>query len=188
MELRKCSLCKGEFELITENFHRNKSEVGGFDYRCKPCKLTYYNTHKEKMNQNAIKWQSENPERTKAIERKYRQSDKHKATRKVWRKKEYDEKYGIDMEWTLLRNTRIRLHNAIKNGFKKGETLDMLGCSIKEYYVYLEQRFDKNMDWGNYGTYWEIDHTIPLSKGGSFHYTNTTPMTISENRSKSNKL
>ena len=44
------------------------------------------------------------------------------------------------------------------------------------------------MTWENYGTYWEIDHTTPLSKGGSPHYTNTTPMTISENRSKSNRV
>jgi 5-methylcytosine-specific restriction endonuclease McrA len=44
------------------------------------------------------------------------------------------------------------------------------------------------MNWDNYGTHWEIDHTIPLSKNGSFHYTNTTPMTISENRSKGNRV
>ena len=44
------------------------------------------------------------------------------------------------------------------------------------------------MNWGNYGTYWEIDHTFPLSKGGSFHYTNTQPLTIEENRSKGNKI
>ena len=44
------------------------------------------------------------------------------------------------------------------------------------------------MNWDNYGTYWEIDHSIPLSKGGSFHYTNTSPMAISENRSKGSKL
>ena len=83
---------------------------------------------------------------------------------------------------------RIRLNHALKNNFKSGKTLELLGCSIKEYSVYLEKQFDKNMNWGNYGTYWEIDHTIPLSKDGSFHYTNTTPMTVSENRSKNNKL
>ena len=43
------------------------------------------------------------------------------------------------------------------------------------------------MSWENYGIYWEIDHIKPLSKGGSFHYKNTQPLTIPANRSKSNK-
>lgn len=188
MELRKCSLCKEELELSSKNFYKNKHEVGGFDYRCKPCKKTHYQTNKEKYKETSKNWQLNNPDKVKSITKKYRQSEKGITTRKKYRKEEYDQKYGKDMEWTLSRNIRIRLHHALKNNFKSGKTLELLGCSIKEYALYLEQRFDKNMNWGNYGTYWEIDHTIPLSKGGSFHYTNTTPMIIAENRSKSNKL
>jgi 5-methylcytosine-specific restriction endonuclease McrA len=44
------------------------------------------------------------------------------------------------------------------------------------------------MNWDNYGVDWEVDHIHPLSKGGSFHYTNTQPLTIEENRSKGDKL
>jgi len=46
------------------------------------------------------------------------------------------------------------------------------------------------MSWDNYGRdeYWEIDHIIPISKGGSFHYTNTQPLSIEENQKKGNKL
>jgi 5-methylcytosine-specific restriction endonuclease McrA len=51
---------------------------------------------------------------------------------------------------------------------------------------YLESQFTTDINWENYGIYWEIDHIKPLSKGGSFHYTNTQPLTISENLSKSN--
>tara|TARA_B110000046_G_C12965468_1_gene386479 strand:+ start:695 stop:1264 length:570 start_codon:yes stop_codon:yes gene_type:complete len=188
MKLRKCSKCKEEFELISENFHRNKTEVGGFDYRCKPCKLSHYISNKKIYKDRSTLWQITHPERAKEISKKYRQTDKHKTTNKVWKKKEYDEKYNVDMEWTILRNTRIRVHNALKYGFKKGKTLDMLGCSIKEYLIYLEERFDLNMNWDNYGTYWEIDHIYPLSKGGSFHFTNTQPMEVIENRKKSNKI
>ena len=43
------------------------------------------------------------------------------------------------------------------------------------------------MNWDNYGSYWEIDHIKPLSKGGSFHYTNTQPLTVKENRRKGAK-
>ena len=44
------------------------------------------------------------------------------------------------------------------------------------------------MNWNNYGTYWEIDHIYPISKGGSFHYINTQPLTVLENQVKSNKI
>ena len=188
VKLRKCSLCKLELELTSINFHKNKNEVDEFDYRCKKCKLTHYNSNKETYKANSLNWQKNNLEKNSITQKKYKQSEKGVATRKKYRKKEYSQKYGVDIEWTLLRNLRIRLRNALKKEFKTGITLELLGCSIKEYSLYLEKQFTKNMNWDNYGTYWEIDHTIPLSKNGSSHYTNTTPMTISENRSKGNRV
>ena len=44
------------------------------------------------------------------------------------------------------------------------------------------------MNWENWGIYWEIDHIIPLNKGGTFHFSNTQPLTITNNRKKSNKI
>ena len=67
-------------------------------------------------------------------------------------------------------------------------TIKYLGCNFNEYSEYLENQFDKNMSWENYGEYWEIDHIIPLSKGGSFYYTNTQPLTVEENRKKKDRL
>jgi hypothetical protein len=188
MEYRKCSLCKLELELSPINFHKNKREIGGYDYRCKPCKLTYYKKNSIKMIEDSKRWKEQNPLGVKLHSSKYRQSEKGVATRIQYRKTEYDQKYGVDMEWTILRNMRIRFRNALTKGFKTGKTIELLGCNIKEYIIYLEQQFDGGMNWGNYGKYWEIDHIHPLSKGGSFHYTNTQPLSISENRSKGNKI
>jgi hypothetical protein len=188
VKLRKCSLCKLELELISINFHKNKNEVDGFDYRCKKCKLIHYNSNKETYKTNSLNWQKNNPEKNSLTQKKYKQSKKGVTTRKKYRKKEYDQKYGVDMEWTLLRNLRIRLRNALKKEFKSGKTIELLGCSIEEFKLHLEKQFDKNMTWENYGTYWEVDHIQPLSKEGSFHYTNTQPMHFSENRSKGNRI
>jgi len=188
MNFRKCSVCKEELELSSDNFHRNKREIGGFDYRCKKCKLVHYNLNKDKYKENSINWQQNNKNKVKAISKKYRKSEKGISKRKEYRKEEYNKKYGIDIEWTLIRNLRIRLYNSLKKNVKTGTTLELLGCSIEEYKQYLESLFTPEMNWDNYGKYWEIDHIIPLSKGGSFHYTNTQPLTVSENRKKKNKL
>ena len=66
-------------------------------------------------------------------------------------------------------------------------TLDLIGCSREDFINYIEKQFTSEMDWDNYGVYWELDHIKPLSKDGTFHYTNCQPLTITENRKKSNK-
>jgi hypothetical protein len=66
-----------------------------------------------------------------------------------------------------------------------------------EYFTYLEQQFDSNMNWNNYGEYWEIDHIKPIDSFDltveeniyqCFHYSNTRPLNKTENKAKSNKI
>ena len=61
----------------------------------------------------------------------------------------------------------------------------------------LEMNFTDKMNWKNYGTYWEIDHKIPIDhfiKKGITNQKiinvlcNLQPLTYKENREKSNKL
>ena len=51
------------------------------------------------------------------------------------------------------------------------------------------------MSWKNYGSYWEIDHILPLKVAIGVndlsklnHFTNLRPLKASENRSKGAKL
>jgi hypothetical protein len=156
--MRTCPKCKESKPLTTENFYKNKSEVGGFQYTCKVCHKDHY---KRKDNQRWYK-----PE----VNLKYKNS-----------------RYHNDPAYKLLHQLRVRLNQYLKVG-RQDKNISFLGCSSEEWVVYLQERFDGNMNWENHGTYWEIDHIIPLSKGGSFHYTNTQPLTLQENRTKSNKV
>jgi len=72
-----------------------------------------------------------------------------------------------------------------------------LGCSIEEFKLHLEKQFNRAMNWENYGTYWEVDHIKPcasfnlidpIQQQECFHYTNTQPLSCSDNRSKADKL
>lgn len=83
--------------------------------------------------------------------------------------------------------TRIRLALKDKKEIKEQETIKYLGCDYEFLKNYIENKFQPNMTWDNYGE-WEIDHIIPVSKNGSFHYTNLQPLWKIDNRKKGNKI
>ena len=139
------------------------------------------------MDQNYWKqYYIKNKERMKASHKKHRDNPEYKEYNREYQKNRRE----VDSTFKVKDNLRSRIYNAIQDGFKlnKNKFIDEIGCDIEEYFVYLEQRWDNNMSWDNYGEYWEIDHIIPISKGGSFHYKNTQPLTVTENRHKSDKI
>ena len=147
------------------------------------------------MEQDYNKWKEyfkkhyqENKAKRKALVIKNREKKKD-----IWRKYEANwkrQRRKTNPDQKIKEAIRTRIYRAVKDGFKNksNNSIDELGCSIKKYLIYLEQQFNEHMSWDNYGSYWEIDHIIPLSKGGSFHYTNTQPLTITENRQKGNQI
>lgn len=195
--MKKCTSCKVELPL--NEFNKDASRGDNLSPKCKSCfkrdNALRYQKKKKSIKEHNRKWNQKNKETNKETWKIYYQNNRDQLIEKAktWNK-ENRERFNKRMRETrdpLAQSVRSRIHKALKkylNEKKEYSTEYYLGCSIKEYSLYLEKRFDENMNWDNYGTYWEIDHTIPLSKGGSFHYTNTTPMIISENRSKSNKL
>jgi len=212
MEKKKCPNCN-ELKSILD-YHQCSSRKDGLQVYCKKCKKERFKEskqksdkkyqkkylsipeNKEKKLQGVKQYQLDNPKKQKEYIKKYRQSRKGIITRKKYRKKEYQEKYGKDPIFTLKITLRNRLKNALKKGFKKGKTLDMLACSIEEFKLYLEKQFKENMNWGNYGSYWELDHIKPCDAFNlelleeqykCFNYKNIQPLEINKNRIKSNK-
>jgi 5-methylcytosine-specific restriction endonuclease McrA len=141
--------------------------------------LEYYHKNKDKSK----KYKESNKEKNKEYQKIYYQQNKENI-------KEYKKGYfNNNPEAKLINKTRRKVANEIEKGIRfMNSTMKYLGCNFTEYSKYLENKFDKNMSWENYGEYWEIDHIIPLSKGGSFHYTNTQPLTVEENRKKKDRL
>mgnify|MGYP003660046750 FL=1 len=100
---------------------------------------------------------------------------------------EYKRKRGLTPQQKIISNLRNRVYKMLIEEIESKPTLELIGCSREDFFHYVEKQFDNKMDWNNYGTYWELDHIQPLSKGGTFHYTNCQPLTITENRKKSSK-
>ena len=184
--MKKCTKCKVE-KPLTE-FHKDKNRKDGFMSGCKSCKLIYSSKHRDKINLYAKKYYKEN--REEHLKRNKEWYWGNKEYKMEYQKKYKKQRRSTDIKYKIKVNTISRISKAIKKYSltKKSSSIKELGCAIKEYFAYLEQQFTDNMSWDNYGTYWEIDHIYPLSKGGSFHYTNTQPLTIEENRRKSNRL
>jgi len=118
-----------------------------------------------------------------------KQQDIERRPEKNEKKKE---KYATDINFRLRAIVASRLHKALMRN-KKYSTLDYLGCDIDFLRKWLEFRFDGNISWENYGSYWEIDHILPVSAFDlsdqtqidiCFNWTNLQPLETAENRSK----
>lgn len=102
-----------------------------------------------------------------------------------------------DPFFKLKFNIRSLIRNSLKRKFteKSKKTNEILGCSYEEFKLHLESKFDGNMNWENQGSYWHMDHIIPISSAETEedvyrlnHYTNFQPLYWEDNLKKGNKL
>ena len=63
-----------------------------------------------------------------------------------------------DVNFRLIRNTRRRIHHALKGKSKSFSTVNILGIDTDLYRKWLEFQFTPEMNWENI----EIDHVKPI--------------------------
>jgi hypothetical protein len=177
--MKECSKCNAKKSF--NEFFKNKSNPDGYEYSCKVCRKKYVKETQKSVQQRYY----ENHKEERIFKNRVYELSQVEKTRE--NHKLYMRKRRQDPKWRLKESIMAIINFHL--GKKSKSTIEYLGCSYEEYALYLENQFDKNMNWENYGKdkYWEIDHIQPLSKGGSFHYTNTRPCPINENRSKGNR-
>jgi hypothetical protein len=154
--LKKCQMCNNEF-----NAKRNNIKY------CSECRIIktqqinkkYREKNKEKRNVHNKMYREIHKEeialRMKDYNKIYKET--HKEDRKKYRKtkKEKDENYRVEQ---ILRS---KLHTFLKS--KNIELYsDLIGCSLKHFKEWIEYNFTNQMNWNNYGTYWHMDHIIPV--------------------------
>ena len=145
------------------------------------------------------------------------QTEKYKKMKSVWdkrysskpaSKKKLNEhmhnKYMNDPIFKIKVLLRNRINKALIRGMKPNSAVKLLGCTIDELKVHLEDKFYNNsetnekMTWENHGVYgWHIDHIKPLDAfdledreqyAEAVHYTNLQPLWCKENLSKGAKF
>ena len=175
----------------------------------------------EKRREYMRRWQSKNKEYVQRKNKEYRMdpvrrkrlykmsADRHRhkmATDPQYRK-QYIEKATIYQREAMKTRPWLRVAANIRNHFFRvlqGKRRDvhwhkMVGYTLAELKSHLERQFSPEMTWANYGSYWHVDHIIPLSAfrfSGSrdpmikraWALKNLRPLPSSENISKGAKL
>lgn len=184
----KCVYCRSCYASVNKEWRQNNPDKDrkihkkwgkNNIHKIRKSRLKSYYKHKEKMNKYA---------------REYKQKNKDKLRIKA---REYSKnKYVIDINYRLRVILRGRLWKAISRESKKSSALDLLGCSIDELKMYLEQKFIDGMNWENYGQ-WHIDHIKPCCRFDltdfeqqkeCFHYSNLQPLWAKDNITKNGKF
>jgi hypothetical protein len=211
--MKKC--CKCKFEKPFSDFGKLISSKDGYRYDCKNCRKAYRIENAEIIKTQQSNFYIKNKELLLDKNKEYRKNNKEQIN---LQKKDYRSRKEIknhikekNKEYLPIRRKNIQLQRQIDLNFKLKEILkskfyraikrnkynEILGCDIDFFKKWLEYRFDENMNWNNFGTYWQIDHIIPISLFNlknqkeikiCFHWTNLQPLESKENRIKSNKL
>ena len=104
----------------------------------------------------------------------------------------------------MVKVLRSRVNCAIKRKTKLSKKYrvesikiaELVGCSIDNLILWIENQFDGDMKWENYGSYWHIDHIKPCAMFDltdekqcleCFNYSNLQPLRASENMKKGAK-
>ena len=167
----KCNKCNKEKDI--KDFYKSNHPSHSQGY-ITPCKKCLKDQQKSRYTGDYHKTRLQNLSSEQKLLRTQQLTENAKKRRK-------------DPKTRLKESLRARIYNSMKDS-KDRSTLEYLGCSVDQYKIHLESQFTPEMNWENWGSYWEIDHIVPLSKGGTFHFSNTQPLTITDNRKKSNKI
>ncbi len=177
---------------------------------CKKCNLekTLYNTSKR----NYYICKSCKKESGRLYNAKPEQKEKRRLYRtfkrktdKEFRKKEVQlnnlyrlKRAKTDVNFKLKINLRNRLNLSIKRNTKLGSGVRDLGCSVPEFKLYIESKFQPGMNWENWSINgWHLDHIRPLSSFDlsnkeelkkACHFTNLQPLWAKDNMKKGSKV
>lgn len=175
---KRCSKCLEIKDIAKFKFRKS---TGRYESQCRPCEI-------KRDTNTPLKKQK----RREAVD-KYRFSDKGRETIRIKEAKRRE-----DPLYRIKSNLSKRIKEHLICGYKSKRTLDIIGCTIEELKIHLENSFE-----ANYGIPKEyigsfkvhIDHITPLNSAKTEeeiyelnHYTNLQYLLAKDNIRKSDSL
>lgn len=199
---RICKECKNAFTLKWRE--KNPEKV-------KATARQYHIANRERERLWHAEWEKKNPEKKKSSDAKYYRKNRERIKKQVrfWAVNNLESRREIARKYATKYYSTIQ--GKLRNSMSKGMGLTLKGkkggrhwqtlvpYTVDELKLHLEKQFKPGMTWDNHGTYWQIDHIIPVSV---FHFKNPEdidfqrcwalknlrPLKAFENRSKGAKL
>lgn len=176
---KKCFGC-GQIKPIGE-FYNNRRNPTGYNPRCKLCCLasqrSYNQLHRVGQRARSRKWYRLHKESELERNRQSRERNKdayvagykkrnrlNKSYQANWAKN----KRATDPAYKVNQNVSRAIRLSIRGGKRGRGWESVIGYSLEMLMGNLEAKFQKGMNWNNYGQ-WHIDHIRPKS---SFSYVN----------------
>lgn len=213
--MKQCYICK--LEKSVDCFGKLKKSRDGLRYDCKDCRTKYNIQNRFSIKERNQKYYEEKKDNILSKNKIYRKEHKTEISeqRKEYRNREENQVRikKKNKEYLPIRKMKIKERRKTDLNFKLGEILrsklhkilrnqntshtKYLGCDVDWLKKWFEFRFDASMNWENLGSYWQIDHILPIHRFDfsketdikiCFHWTNLQPLTALENRQKSDKL
>lgn len=178
----KCIDCKLKQakEYVTENKNETLSR-----------QLNYRQNHRKEAIDYQKVYRENNKDKIKEVNKKYSNSHKEQIL-------EYNRKrYHTNNKYHIRQLLSKRIHSAIKKLKDNEITMKYLDCTIQKFLEWMEFQFYDGMNWDNYGFYWHLDHTLPVSSfhfeteediKKCFHWINLRPLRKDKNLIKHNKI
>lgn len=140
-----CIKCNEEKSIL--DFNKRKQSKDGYSNTCKSCTNSYMKDYKKN-----------NKDKISILNKRYRDNNKEKL--KEINRNYISNKYKNNLEFKLISNLRSRVFKSLNR--KTETTLELLGASIEEVIVYLNDN-EYGFVYGDVGL--DVDHIIPLSTG-----------------------
>ncbi len=202
MESKNCDKCHKEYNLSGYRMYKN----GNFSNTCKRC-LNEYDKNRKKEHRK-IKAESTFVEcnickiskclkEFAKLKKYYKQKiclscypNFVKTQKTEWCAQERKR----NPNYRIKKSLAARLRTVMK---KDSNTMTYIGCNIQFLRSWFSYNFTSEMNWDNYGSYWSIDHVIPVShfnlenedeKYKCWNWSNLVPLETTKNSSKKNVL
>lgn len=184
------SLTPEQREQARIEFRKRVEEKKAYAQAVKECRLKRRCLKKEmawfrrKMRKKAYLKTEKGRAIRRAIKKRYIQNNPHaKEARKAWRRKWDKTEKGREAQRRKNRSLSQRSLLALKDARKRALEKEMTDF---DKFVFKEAYALKQLRKETLNTLWHIDHTIPISKGGTNAYNNIEVVPAKWNLDKSN--
>lgn len=182
-------------------FYPNRWHKDGLSSQCMACvkfkAMEWNNLNPEKAKAHTSRWQKQNPEKIKEVHRLYKMNNRKRTNERnrIWRANN-----PSTPKAKLNSNVCRGINRSIRKGTKEERHWEnLMDYTIDQLKTHLEKMFKPGMTWENYGSYWEIDHIVPVAVFNfgkpedldfrlCWSLKNLQPLEARENREKGKKI